>query len=61
MTRRTSNLPRVLDAIGFQRGLLLGHSDGRSIATIYAGSHQDHRISGLILMAPHFIVEDVSA
>ncbi len=44
----------------FERGLLLGHSDGASIAAIYAGSHQDHRVSGLILMAPHFIVEDVS-
>ena len=53
-------LPQVLDAIGFQRGLLLGHSDGASIAAIYAGSHQDHRIGGIILMAPHFIVEDVS-
>ena len=36
-------LPRLLDAIGFQRGLLIGHSDGASIAAIYAGGHQDHR------------------
>ena len=54
------SLPRVLDAIGFQRGILLGHSDGASIAAIYAGTHQDHRVRGLVLMAPHFIVEDVS-
>jgi pimeloyl-ACP methyl ester carboxylesterase len=53
-------LPKVLDAIGFQRGLLVGHSDGASIATIYAGGVQDHRIRGLALMAPHFIVEDIS-
>jgi pimeloyl-ACP methyl ester carboxylesterase len=53
-------LPKVLDAIGFRRGLLLGHSDGASIATIYAGAHQDHRLSGLVLIAPHFIVEDIS-
>jgi pimeloyl-ACP methyl ester carboxylesterase len=53
-------LPKVLDAIGFRRGLLVGHSDGASIATIYAGSHQDHRVEGLALIAPHFIVEDVS-
>jgi pimeloyl-ACP methyl ester carboxylesterase len=52
-------LPRVLDAIGFQRGLLLGHSDGASIATIYAGSVQDHRVRGLVLMAPHFFIEDM--
>lgn len=53
-------LPELLTAIGFKRGLLLGHSDGASIATIYAGSIQDHRIRGLILIAPHFFVEDVS-
>ena len=53
-------LPKVLDTIGFKRGLLLGHSDGASIATIYAGAHQDHRLRGLVLMAPHFIVEDIS-
>ena len=55
------SMPRLLDAIGFQRGLLVGHSDGASIAAIYAGSHQDHRVRGLVLMAPHFIVEDCTA
>ncbi len=53
-------LPKLLDAIGFRRGLLLGHSDGASIATIYAGGVQDHRIRGLSLIAPHFVVEDIS-
>src|ERR1700722_7733835 len=53
-------LPKLLDAIGFQRGLLLGHSDGASIAAIYAGSHQDHRVQGVVMIAPHFIVEDIS-
>jgi pimeloyl-ACP methyl ester carboxylesterase len=53
-------LPQVLDAIGFRRGLLVGHSDGASIAAIYAGSVQDHRVRGLSLIAPHFVVEDVS-
>ncbi|WP_456841399.1 alpha/beta fold hydrolase [Bradyrhizobium sp. USDA 4486] len=53
-------LPKLLDAIGFKRGLLLGHSDGASIATIYAGAHQDHRLNGLVLIAPHFVVEDIS-
>jgi pimeloyl-ACP methyl ester carboxylesterase len=52
-------LPRVLAAIGFQRGILFGHSDGASIATIYAGSVQDHRARGLVLMAPHFFTEDM--
>jgi len=52
-------LPRVLEAIGFRRGFLLGHSDGASIATIYAGSVQDHRVRGLVLIAPHFFTEEL--
>ena len=52
-------LPRVLDAAGMRRCILLGHSDGASIAAIYAGSHQDFRVRGLVLLAPHFFVEDV--
>ncbi len=52
-------LPRVLDAIGFRRGLLFGHSDGASISAIYAGSVQDHRVRGLVLIAPHFFTEDM--
>jgi pimeloyl-ACP methyl ester carboxylesterase len=50
-------LPRVLDAIGFRRGILFGHSDGATIAAWYGGSVQDHRVRGLILMAPHFFME----
>lgn len=61
MTREAVEvLPEVLGAIGFTEGILLGHSDGASIAAIYAGSHQDHRVEGLALIAPHFIVEDIS-
>jgi pimeloyl-ACP methyl ester carboxylesterase len=52
-------LPRLLAAIGFRRGLLLGHSDGASIAAIYAGSVADHRVRGLVLIAPHFFTEDM--
>ncbi|CAN7696684.1 alpha/beta hydrolase [Bradyrhizobium sp. LjRoot220] len=53
-------LPKLLTQIGFRRGLLVGHSDGASIAAIYAGSHQDHRVEGVVMIAPHFIVEDIS-
>ena len=53
-------LPKLLDAIGFRRGLLLGHSDGASIAAIYAGGVQDHRLRGVAMIAPHFVVEDIS-
>jgi pimeloyl-ACP methyl ester carboxylesterase len=61
MTREAVDvLPELLDKIGFQRGVLLGHSDGATIAAIYAGSVEDHRIRGLILMAPHFFAESVA-
>ena len=53
-------LPQLLASIGFRRGLLLGHSDGASIAAIYTGGVADHRLDGIVLIAPHFIVEDVS-
>ncbi|MEZ5801044.1 MAG: hypothetical protein R3D29_12020 [Nitratireductor sp.] len=43
MTREAMEmLPQILDSIGFQpRGILLGHSDGASIAAIYAGGVED--------------------
>jgi pimeloyl-ACP methyl ester carboxylesterase len=50
-------LPGVLDAISSRRVVLVGHSDGGSIAAICAGSRQDFRIRGLALLAPHFFVE----
>ena len=53
-------LPVLLETIGFQRGVLLGHSDGASIAAIYAGAAGDHRVRGAALIAPHFIVEEIS-
>lgn len=60
MAREAANvLPLVLDAISFQRGILLGHSDGATIASIYCGSVVDHRVRGLVLLAPHFFTEPV--
>lgn len=53
-------LSKVLDAIGFKRGMLIGHSDGASIAALYLGNVQDHRVRGASLIAPHFFVEPVS-
>lgn len=52
-------LPDLLDQIGFRRGLLLGHSDGASIAAIYAGGVADHRVRAVAMIAPHFVVEDM--
>ena len=55
----TDVLPRVLAAMDFQRGVLIGHSDGASIAAIYAGTIEDHRVRGLVLVAPHFFTEEM--
>jgi pimeloyl-ACP methyl ester carboxylesterase len=53
-------LPRVLDAAGIRRAVLVGHSDGASIALINAGGLRDERIVGLALMAPHVLVEQIT-
>lgn len=48
-------LPELLGALGVtEPPLLVGHSDGASIALIYAGHHS---ASGLVLIAPHVFVE----
>ena len=58
MTREAVDvLPAVLDLAGIDKAVLVGHSDGATIAAIYAGSVQDRRVRGLVLMAPHFFVE----
>jgi pimeloyl-ACP methyl ester carboxylesterase len=53
-------LGRVLDAAGVRRCVLVGHSDGGSIAAIHAGEMHDPRLAGLALIAAHFFVEDIS-
>jgi pimeloyl-ACP methyl ester carboxylesterase len=53
-------LPEVLDAAGVQRAILVGHSDGGSIAILHAGSERAGRVRGLVLEAPHVFVEDLS-
>lgn len=52
-------LPDVLDALALTRPVLFGHSDGGSIALIYA-AHHPGRVRGLVLEAPHVFVEDLS-
>src|SRR5258708_4211357 len=53
-------LPRVLDAAGITRAILVGHSDGGSIAAIHAGNTHDPRIAGIVLIAAHCFVEQVN-
>jgi len=52
-------LPELLNHFGIERHILLGHSDGGSIALIYAGSFPSSP-RALILEAPHIFVEDLS-
>jgi len=51
-------LPDLLSQLKIENPILVGHSDGASIALIYAGTHD--RVRGLILLAPHVFVEDLS-
>ncbi len=52
-------LPRVLAAAGLRDVILLGHSDGGSIALIYSGGIPDPLARALILLAPHVFNEPV--
>ena len=54
-----NTLPEVLAALSISDPILIGHSDGASIALIYAGA-QRGPLRGLVLMAPHVFVEDVT-
>ncbi len=48
-------LPEIIDRVVGRPPVLVGHSDGASIALIYAGS--GHPVEGLVLLAPHVFVE----
>jgi pimeloyl-ACP methyl ester carboxylesterase len=50
-------LPELLDKLGIDDPILVGHSDGASIALLYAAARDG--VSGLVLMAPHVFVEDI--
>src|SRR5437868_11318048 len=52
-------LPEILQKAGITRPVLLGQSDGASIAILYAGMFPDSA-AGLILEAPHVFVEDIT-
>ena len=51
-------LPAVLDAAGIDRAVLIGHSDGGTIALMAAG--RDPRVRGVVTMAAHVFNEDVT-
>jgi pimeloyl-ACP methyl ester carboxylesterase len=49
-------LPEVLATLGLEDPILIGHSDGASIALIYAAQA---RVRGVVAIAPHVFVEQV--
>jgi pimeloyl-ACP methyl ester carboxylesterase len=50
-------LPDLLAQLGIEDPVLLGHSDGASIALIHAAHHP---VTSLVLLAPHTFVEEVT-
>lgn len=52
-------LPALLAAEGVDDAILVGHSDGASIALIYAGE-LGRGVRALVLEAPHVFVEDLT-
>lgn len=51
-------LPAVLEQAGIENPLLVGHSDGGSIALIFAATHPDKTV-GVITEAAHVFLEDI--
>jgi pimeloyl-ACP methyl ester carboxylesterase len=51
-------LPELLAKLGIREPVLVGHSDGGSIALIHAAAHPE--VQGVVAMAPHVFVEDLS-
>lgn len=49
-------LPEVLAQTGVREAILVGQSDGASIALAYAGAHPE-RVHGVIALSPHLFVE----
>ncbi len=52
-------LPALLAALNIERPWLFGHSDGGSIALLYAARFPG-AVSGIVVMAPHIFVEDIT-
>ena len=53
-------LPPLFEALGIHEPpWLFGHSDGGSIALLYAARFPQ-RVAGLVVLAPHILVEDVT-
>lgn len=60
-TQAQDALPKLFEALGIanERPVLFGHSDGGSIALIYAATYPD-QVKAIAVAAPHIFVEDVT-
>ena len=52
-------LPKIVEHLSPTQFQLIGHSDGATIAAIYAGDLGHDKLSGVTLIAPHFFTEDM--
>lgn len=50
-------MPALLAALGVERPVLIGHSDGATIALLYAATFPNS-VSGIVVLAPHAFVEE---
>lgn len=51
-----NELPELLENLAIENPILIGHSDGASIALIHAGTYL---VRGVAAMAPHVFIEDI--
>ena len=62
-TQAIDFLPAFLESQGIdterEPPILFGHSDGATIALIYAATYPE-RIRGLMVLAPHIVIEDIT-
>jgi pimeloyl-ACP methyl ester carboxylesterase len=53
----TTGVPALREALGLDRPVLVGHSDGSSIALMHAARYP---VSGVVALAPHVFVEELT-
>ena len=50
-------LPEILKQLNLKKYILIGHSDGGTIAAINSGINENNNLQGIVLVAPHFFIE----
>lgn len=60
LEQETPMVAEVLAAAGIERSVLVGHSDGGTIALLHAASDRANGLESVVTMAAHVFVEDVT-